>query len=460
MNNCEGILLCLLLCSGPHVAAQDGQSEWVREVETDPLSQTELIKFPLNSEVYLHSQATLLDLSIVDSAGTRVPFLIRNESRHITKDVTQTWEVEHPTLKPVATGGLEIRFELEENDAQPSGINLITSLRNFEQRVQVFGIDNSVVETPLVKGAVIYDYARYMDVRNTRIPLPANNSRRFRIAIDLPTSTQQSELLEITKLLRAGDEVSREVRTTVEQRPFRIDRIQLWTDQTDTLDELVEDHAYNLIDTKISVNETSHQTVIDLLTSGEPLTGFQIETDEKNFFRSAKVSTVGGKEIQEITSQPLKRFAFRELQDEQLMLHFQPNRSRNFQIVIDNHDNPPLHVTGVKALGRVDEVIFLANADETYQLIYGNAAAMPVQLDVPPLAAALNEGYNPILARLGEAHMRSPISTRNWMQWKDIINNPFLIGAVVLVMLGVLGWLLFVAAQRIEAVDEPGETEI
>src|SRR5207248_1203416 len=75
---------------------------------------------------------------------------------------------------------------------------------------------------------LIFDYSRFMDVRNRDIILPANVFRRFKLEIEQVLDERESPFLELTRGARGGPKDERVEIARIERRPFRIDRINLW----------------------------------------------------------------------------------------------------------------------------------------------------------------------------------------------------------------------------------------
>ncbi len=434
---------------------------WSRAIDTSSIDQEEMFVLPLDSEIYDKAQSSLNDLVIQNINGDSVPFLIRKQKKKITRESKSTWRASNVRLNPIMKNRLEIEFELKENDLAPVGLKIVTPLKNFEQRLQVFAINSDGTESPLVEDALIFDYSRFMDVRQVSVRFPKTSARKFRAVIDNPTRVQQSQLVEITKRLQEGGEVSSESRTTIEKRPFRMDRIEFWT-ETETLTQVSNEHPFDVRQKKIVSFPEKGQTGVEILTNGEPLTSFKISTSSKNFQRTAtlyEVSRRGSRVAnRQLASTRLRRFDFRELNEEHLTLSFPESRHRHFRIVIENHESQPVEIDGIEAFGQLEELVFFAEQNQKYSLLYGDQDAEKVQLDTAALQAALGKKIQPILVTMGVPQERdlSNFPPRS-PDFRDYINNPFLIGAVVFIMIAVLARFLYSAAQQIDSASDDSE---
>ncbi|MEX0726836.1 MAG: hypothetical protein WD065_11235, partial [Planctomycetaceae bacterium] len=270
-------------------AADAPLRQYVREIETEPRTREELLAVRLDSDVYAASHENYYDLQVVDAAGQTVPFVIRQPADTKTREVQKSWLAENPSLKVLDGEALEITVQLDKDDSQPDGVKIVTPLRNFEQRVQVFGLADGEPDQPLVTDALIFDYARYMDVRQHDVRIPATSHRRFRVVIDRPTSVQASQLLELSRQFRGEEEVGRNEQTTIERRPFRIDRVEFFEVQYLAISDRSQSMVYPVVDFEVKLDEEEKQTLIEITSRREPLNEFTIVTPSRNFSRPVRV---------------------------------------------------------------------------------------------------------------------------------------------------------------------------
>ena len=85
--------------------------------------------------------------------------------------------------KPQAAGGLTIQ----------------TPLADYEHRVRVFGSVSGKDWAPLVTDGVIFDYSRFMDIRNRDVTLPANQFRQFKLIVEQELEDRESPLRELIR---------------------------------------------------------------------------------------------------------------------------------------------------------------------------------------------------------------------------------------------------------------------
>src|SRR5262249_35162927 len=134
-----------------------------KEVKTPALNQEDLVAITLDSEMFAVTQERLADVRLLDGEGKPVPYLLRKVQTTRARAVRTTWPARQLSAQPLPDGGLEIIVQLEEKNPRPTGVSLISPLRNFEQRVQVDVPGEGQKWEPVVEEALIFDYSRYMD---------------------------------------------------------------------------------------------------------------------------------------------------------------------------------------------------------------------------------------------------------------------------------------------------------
>ena len=457
---CAAVLSPFVAATTTKLPADEPVLQWNKPIGVPGIEEESVVAAPLDAEVFAATQDDLDDIRIFDGDGNAVPFLLRKAPTTSSRTERIAWTPEKRTVRPLDGGGLEITIELDDDEDRPfpNGLTLVTPLINFEQRVRVeTSADGAAWE--VVADALTFDYSRYMDARNVRIPFPETDRRFFRITIDDVTAEQESQLLELTRRLQGGEETERSERLTVDRRPFRIDRIEFWRERERPQDTGAVLSSYPVQSFAAAEDGKTQQTVITIETQREPLTTFRLETPSRNFSRRAEVQVefVSGvrTEWRPIGAGTLSRIDFQSIQQDELELQFPETRAARYRIVIDNRDSPPLQVDGVAATGVVYEAIYFAAADGAYTLAYGDEQAKAAQYDVAALQSLLNTGIQPLLARLGP-ETAAPAAGPRPTNWKELVNNPALLITIVVVLVLALGWALYHAVKRVDATP-PGE---
>lgn len=426
-----------------------------RPIELSSTESDRLARLYFDTDLYANTRTGFPDVRIVDQAGQSIPFVVRRSSDSQTTTRYMEWRPVRISLRPLGENGLQILIPLEENDPQPAGFRIVTPLTNFENRVRVFDADTES-GIPVVDDAIIYDYSQYMDVRRVDIPLPVTTARTFRIVIDDITAEQESQLLELTRTIQGGRENGTTERLTIDRRPFRIDQIRFWADKAEERVAVPKLRASTVSDFAVSEDAAEHRTVASFRTSGQPVSSVTIQTQDRNFSRLATVRfrSAGSQEWQQVGSAHLARLEVGRLHEESLTIRFEDQRAMEWQVVIDNRDSPPIRITGVEVSGPEWEMVFMQSPGHSYRLLYCSRDAEPARHDTASITAALTAHVAVTDAGLGQITEIPQVIPMPETDLRSVLNNPFLLAAIVVVLVALLAWGLFGAAQRVQQVAD------
>jgi hypothetical protein len=455
MRSLWTVFFAATLAAAP--AAGESRFRYSKELDRGAGATAEILAVPLDPEIYAATRDGFPDLRIRDDAGTEVPYVLEQASEHRTEQVRQNCSSELVSLRAVPGKGLEIVVRLAEKSPNAGGFSVITPLADYEHRVKVFGSSGGNDWTSLVTDGLIFDYKRYMDVRNRDIALPANAFRRFKIEIEQDLDERESPFLELTRL-RPGDPKHPGVETArIERRPFRIDRIELWRTIDQQSTPKTSKTSYPVASFQVEQDATHKLTRIQVSCRREPLTGLIVETPGRNFNRTARVSVPVTRGVKtdwvEIGSGTIYRLQLRDFHREQLVIDFPEHREERFQILIENADSPPLEISAVKAQGNRYRMVFLPAAERRYHIEYGSDSAEPPRYDTAAVLASLRPGFQPAEARLGAQVENAQY--REVRGLSHLLNNPIFLTVAIILMVIVLGWVLFRAGQRIKELPSP-----
>jgi Protein of unknown function (DUF3999) len=436
------------------VEAEDASFRFSRDVKAPLLKQEELLAITLDADIFAASQEDLADVRLRDAKGEFIPYLLRKRQTTQGRSVRTTWPARNPAARPLDDGGLEITVHLDEDakHSRPTGLTIITPLRNFKQRVRVSTSADGARWEPAGEGSVIFDYSRYMDVRSDSVFFPESDRRHFRIVIDNVTVEQESELLALTRRLQGAKEIDRTEQATIDRRPFRIERVDFWRDEQQERVTGDEKAPYAMTEFRATEDQEKRRTIIVVETRRQPLIALQLETPDRNFSRHAvvEVEMVQGvtKRWQPIGATTLSRVEFKDRKREELSISFPESRHARYRVVIDNRDSPPLTVGGIKAEGNVYEILYLAAPGRRDQLIYGAVDAQRATYDTSVLQELLGSGFQPARAELGA---ENPIAIGEPpFRWSRLFGNTLFLGGVVALLVIALGFGLFRAVRRID----------
>jgi hypothetical protein len=450
------IALGLLMgVAAPCMAAQPDDFRFHKDVNRGDGRRETIVAVALDADVYAATRDSFPDVRIFDAAGKETPFVLESA----TESRTQSVRVACPSLAPSLKErpeGLEIVIPLDKDSPPADGLTIVTPLANFERRVQVFGSQDGTDWKPLVADGLVFDYSRYMDVSNREIRLPKNDCRRLKVLISGVEDTKESPFRELTRKYQGGSESERVERTRLERRPFRIERIELWSEKTETLAQRPKQVEYPVTLAHVEEDAAEKATVVHVTARREPLTELTIETKSRNFSRAVvvQVPTTRGVHTRwtDVAHGQISRLRLGQFHREALSVSFPEQRQSQYRIVIRNEDSPPLEITGVKSRGNQYQAVFLALKGESYRLDYGSEEAEPPRYDAAAVLGPLRlQGDRPSDATLGTQIANAAVAPPA-INAHRLLNNPLFMGVVIATLVAVLAWALFRATRRINEI--------
>ena len=450
---------CLLLLAGlPCAAGEPRPFHFYKGVQRAAPQEEAILAVTLDQEVYAETRDGLPDLRVVDEEDAQVPYLVERVTESRTHVVRATCSSRVASLVEKDDNAIEIVVRLGDRAPAAEGVTFSTPLADYERRVRVFGSDDGSNWAPLVSDGLIFDYSRYMDIESREIRLPKNSHRQFKVVVDDVTDELESPLKELTRKFRGAQEDERAETTTVERRAFRIDRIELWADVPREHFKSDKKADYPIAQFEVQQDAGKKQTIVEVRTRREPLTGFTLETSSRNFSRRVAVQTPVRRGVSsdwvDMAEATVSRVQFGNFHRERLKIAFPETRQENYRIVIRNQDNPPLEITGVEAEGNVYRTVFLALPGKDYRVFYASESAEKPSYDMATVLMPLREGYQAVEGELDVQLTNPDFGETPGFALRSLLGNKLFLGAVICLMIIALGWGLFRAARRIDVIPK------
>jgi hypothetical protein len=427
-----------------------------KDIERPAASGEEIVAVVLDRDVFAVTREGFPDVRILDDRGAEVPYVLEQSIERIARRVREPCASEVVSLRELDGKALEIVVRLRERAPSAGGLTIVTPLSNFEHRLKVFGSRDGTQWWSLVADGLVFDYSRYMDVRSSDVELPGNDFRRFKLEIAQGLEQRESPFLELARSVNAGRPEQRLEIRQFENRPFRIDRIDLWRTVEQERIEKARKTFFPIDFFRIEQDPKEKTTRIDVRTSREPLTGFVLETSSRNFSRTVRVFvpvTQGVRtDWQELAHETVYRYQFRGFHKEDLTVGFAERRSESYRIVIENADNAPLDVTGVRAEADVYRLVFLAGDGRRFHLEYGSNVVEPPRYDTAAVLASLGPKLEAVETGLGKAIVDPEYTPGAGA--RNLLNSPIILLLALAVMIIVLAWALLRAGKQIKKLPE------
>ena len=446
----------MIFCIGLSLTADAADGEpalrFRKELDRGAATGEEILAVLLDSDIHAATRDGYPDLRILDDRGATVPYLLEPVSQHRTIQVRQPCASKVVSLHVDEGKGLEIVVELDEKAPSPNGATIRTPLPDYERRVRIYGSRSGTDWSLLVSDGAIFDYSRYMDVRNGEVVIPANDYRRFKLTIEHELDDRESPLRELIRIPGNGKKDQRVEITQTLRRPFRIDRVDLWRVDEKEDQSRAQPLSYPPEGLQVEPDAKEKVSRVEIHSRREPLTQFTIATSSRNFSRQARVLVPAQRGARtdwlEVGRGSLSLIQFRAFRRAELKVEFPEQRQERYQLLIDNADNPPLELTGVEAEGTGYRLVFLGSEGRNYRVNYGSDTAESPRYDTAAVLASLHRGFQPVTVKLGPQIANPGFKAERGLQ--HILNSAVFLTLAIVVMVLVLAWALLRAGQRIK----------
>lgn len=209
--------------------------------------------------------------------------------------------------------------------------------------------------------------------------------------------------------------------------------------------------------------DADDNTTLILLDGGNlPLHELALDTEDRNFRREVLLQVPGGEAgdaWRTVGRGFVHSYDVGEFREARLSFSFSVRRSDRYRLVIQNGDNPPLRLTRVIGKSRLEEMLFLASADDRLFLFLGeigDAIAAP-RLDTAAIFAAKQNGVErselkPGPLRENQAYRKEVPADRRLLESKGLL------WSIIAIVVAMMIWILYLTLKRIDQIEgEAGE---
>jgi len=448
---CYPALTLLLLTGTLHGAIQRGDYPYTQELELQSGSNTtaRFGSFVVNEALFDELNPQASNLRIIDRDGTETPFLLRTKRGERTVTQQRMVPFEKISFKKLPDNRIEIVMQNKEprNYKTPlQSIVLATGIKNFEKHASVFSSDDQQDWHPLAERKPIFDYSRYIDIRNNRISFAPTAARYFKINISSITEKQESPFTRLTRETRAGQKFSEVESSSFTRTDFRIDDIYLYEKITKNIKDKVLKQPYTSSDFTITPKENTSR--ITFSTARPPITEITLLTETPYYYRRFIIETSADtKAWRRVHSGIFSSVNTDTDTEEPKIIHLpHPIRAVNYRITIANNDSPPLNITGVEVSGETREILFYCDQANSYSVIYGAEEARTPVYDIGQVLTQ-TKSETTALYKAGP-QKPNPNYGEDTSQGSAISRRTIMTIAVIL-MIAVLGWLIAKTAKSI-----------
>ncbi|MCX6997502.1 MAG: DUF3999 family protein, partial [Kiritimatiellaeota bacterium] len=394
---------------------------WSRPLEGPAPTSTTVAAVPLDDGLYAATADDYRDLRLVNETGTELPRALEQQVVVRQHTVRRAVASRLLALTERPDNSVAAEFALTDTNAVAVGFSVRTPLRDFQHGVQVEGRADGADWTTLVAEAPLFDYTRYMDLRQLEVALPANTCRRFRLTISNVTAEKTQPW---TRLMQqtGGHDGRIETRTVdLQRQPFRVDSVSFW--RLETVDGAVEAARADgpLKNFSVARDAQERATIVTLDAGRRPLNRLALDIAESNFSRPVMLQLPvvrnGVEGWVDASSGRLLHIALPGYARRELALDFPEQRLGRARLVLRDGDNPPLTVRGVSGSGPVYRLLFLAEPGHHYGLRYGAADCAVPSYDLDSVLAPARRGLQPAVWQLGTPVENTDYHSASTSRW-------------------------------------------
>jgi hypothetical protein len=404
--------------------------------------------FFLDSDLYAVTDESYANLRIVDEQGAEVPFYLHRKTHSTTQVVETAVSSKILGLETKDEHRIGIQVEVDVNSGIPDVLVVKTGDHNFEKFVTVYGSDTLSQWNVLVEEARIFDYARFIDIRNTRIELPRRGYKYLRIDISNLTEHKAPSEIEVTLEKRGDVKFSETERRIMRDETIHIDGVELYARRSEVRADDPFRAAYPVDDLKVTPDEKRRASIWTFESARQPIVSLSFEVANKNFSRSFIVEGQRSESTWDwVGEATLYHLDIGSLKDSKLTLPLRGEcRYPRYRVTIYNQDNPALDIRHVVATGSVYEVLFLPPSASPRTILYGGENVPAPRYDVSALLRTV-PNIAPCQCALG-GQTPNPQFEPGLKVGGTKVKVFFGVAMAAVVLL--LGWLIAKGAKKIE----------
>jgi hypothetical protein len=443
------LLLCTFasVCQG---SVKPNDFRYRKELAALDSLQSDVGVFRLDDDIYLGTQGDLSDIRLAGRNFREVPYLIRLATSTDTVKVRYPIGLETLEFKEQPDNSIIMILCRKETDSIPDELEIRTQAVNFEKSVSVYGSNDRTTWRTLAAGQPIFDYSRYIDVRNTNVTINGPAFSYYKVVIGNVIEVKRSPFSQIITETGARPRVRYEsfLQNT---EPFRIEQAVFFGVKSEVRAANPLQVAYPITVMFLVSDTVKKETFVYCQSNRQPINEIRLSSASRIFRRQVLVEgtsdTSKTADWIKLTTGVLQRLTMGGFHCENLSIPLGGwQRYSRYRLRIANEDNPPIEVTGVTAMGGIHQVFFFQNQTETLMVFYGGEDVKPPRYDVAAMLAGIPrvEGAQWRPGVQLPTDKNGPTRYRVWLSPKNI-----LIFSLV-VMVGVLAMVLFLMVKKVE----------
>jgi hypothetical protein len=338
----------------------------------------------------------------------------------------------------------------EKRELPVAELVIRSPLRNFEKDVTVSGCDDMNSWEELAAGQAIFDYSRFLDLRNETVRLAPGRWRYLRISVSNLSEEKRAPLRQIVRETQAGAALKESETTTINTEDFRVDRIVALARVADETVTGPETRSYGVSAFEVRSDPEKKETVVRFDVNRVPVTGVKLVIRGSQFSRAARLECSddprGREGWRSLGRGTLARIDLARTHVDSVSFSLPGARCRHLRVTIFNGDSPPLDVAGVEVTGEAQDLLFFGRAGAKLTMAYGGSSGPMPQYDIAGVLGA--PPYRPGNRYVAGNRKSNPAFREPSRRGTG--GGRFLMMAGVVAMVACLVWAIARAARGIE----------
>ena len=388
-----------LICTMLAIAALGG--EFIIDLPTQDVSGR-VLAIELSGEQLRALGGHAAWLRLYDAQGKVIPWAREQVSTtKLVRTRAQTPITIQEVRKP-ADGTLEITFGLKTDAAVPEQAFLVfrTSLRNFEQTVQLWGLLPDGSDRALITDGFLFDSTDNIDARNLELTFQPEGCRNFRLRLSAASLERRQALRALSVTQENDGRATTSEQLTIVDQPFTAKSLELWSEK---LQQSGTTPVYQELAVPFEAQPTAKKgfSTYRISPDAYPVSALRFVFAEENFSRQVTVEQLLPLEARKLATGMVRRLNLGGLREE-TTLEFPAVNSSNFLVTFADHDSSALHLREVFASLPVYRLKFLAHPEQFPIRLSAEPNAPEPVYDLAATLALANEAPNTLLLQPGD----------------------------------------------------------
>lgn len=442
-------MVFLLLAAYGSTAADLRPFPFYRELQPPADGTGDVASVVLDRPIYAAADGPRVCLRIGDQDNREVPFHVRAKTPTKSALRETAFPAEVLSFRELPDNRAEIVARREARQPVPAGLRIRTAQRNFEKAVTVSGSADRERWTILAEAVPIFDYSRFIDVRSDRVACAPRDFSFYKIELANIMENRDSPLTEIIRRRAGGTEIETTEINAFRKEPFRMDRLEFLAQQEIAQAGEIETREEAVREWIAVPDAQRRQTRVTFNAAGQPLVALTLETQESNFSRPVDVAAAetSNGPWTDLAAGRISRVDAGKVHQQALTISLNGERRyRHYRIVIDNQDNPPLTILGLRARENLYEALFFPKPGCRYRLYYGGSGVPAPSYDTATVLTAILPGATAAWS-LGDEQKNPGFKPGA----RSSFNSKRLLIAAIVLMVGVLAWAMFRITKQVDA---------